>query len=341
VETKSRFFYGYIIVLVSFLTMAIVHGAFYGFGIFFKPVMLEFGWTRATTAGAFSLCALTYGCIGIVAGRLTDKFGPRIVMTISIFILCIGYLLMSYISTIWQLYLFYGVFVGCGITCTFVPLTTTVARWFIKRRGLMTGIAISGIGFGTMIVPPIANWLVSSYGWRNSYLVMSFLILVLVIPLVQFIKRDPNRIGLEPYGKNQREQHNLSVETNVGSFQIASHTKQFWIFCTTFLCYGFIAGVIIVHIVPHATDLAISTSGAANILSIVGISSIAGRIIMGSIGERTGNKAATFVSYLIMLAALPLILFTKSLWTFYIFAIAFGFAYGGLASLISLILAEF
>ena len=339
-DRKPKLFYGYIVVLTAFLIMMVTWGAFYCFGVFFKPVLVEFGWTRAATSGAYSLSFVLSGFIGIFAGRLSDRLGPRIVVIGCGLFLGSGYLLMSQISIIWQLYLFYGVIVGIGLSGVYVSAVSAVSRWFVKRRGMMTGIVIAGIGAGTMIMPPLANWFISSYGWRASYNIIGIIVLVLMILAAQFLKRDPSQIGLSPYGENEVEQESLNLEARGFSLQRAIHTGQFWMLCVMFLCFGVSVQAIIVHIVIHATELEISAASAANILAVIGGVSITGRIIMGSAGDRIGNKLAITICFILMSVALLWLLATKELWMFYLFAVIFGFAYGGWAALMSLIVAE-
>jgi len=197
---KPRFFYGYAVVGAAFIVMLVAQGAFLSFGVFFKPVLTDFGWTRAMTSGAFSLCFLLNGLLGIGMGMLNDRRGPRLVVTTCGILLGAGYLLMSQIDTIWQLYLFYGVIVGIGISGAWVPLLSTVSRWFVKRRALMCGIVLSGVGIGVVIIPPLAAWLISIYSWRTSYIIVGIIVLVLVILAAQFLRRDPSQVGQLPYG---------------------------------------------------------------------------------------------------------------------------------------------
>ena len=160
-KMAPRFFYGYIVVIAAFFIMLLMWGIFFTFGVFFKPVLTTFGWTRAVTSGAFSLNWIIQGLLSIVVGRVNDRLGPRIVLTVCGSILGLGYLLMSQISTLWQLYLFYSVLIATGMSGAFVSLASTVARWFVKRRGIMTGIVVAGSGLGGLIAPPVANWLIS------------------------------------------------------------------------------------------------------------------------------------------------------------------------------------
>ena len=338
---ERRFFYGYIIVSAAFLALVMTWGTIYCFGVFFKPVLLEFGWTRAATSGAYSLCLLLLAFFGVVMGRLNDRFGPRIVVAGCGLFLGSGYLLMSQISAIWQLYLFYGVLIAIGASGSYIPLASTISRWFVKRRGLMTGIAISGIGVGTMIMPPVANWLITDYGWRVAYLVVGIAVSVLITSATQFLRYDPGQMGQLPYGENQTEPGSVNLKAQGFSLRETIHTRQFWMISTMFFCFAVSIQSILVHIVPHATDIEISAASAANILATIGALSAAGRVMMGGVADRIGNRLALIIVFILMSAALLWLLTAKELWMFYLFAVAFGFAYGGWATLISLIPAEF
>lgn len=339
-NVKPKFFYGYIIVLAAFFILVILHGTMYTFGVFFKPLLTEFGWTRAETSVAYSLYMVVHGLLFIVTGRLNDKLGPRIVMTVCGLFFGFGFLLMSQVSAIWQLYLFYGVIIGIGLSGGFVPLTSTVARWFVKRRGLMTGIVVSGIGLGTMIMPPVANWLISSYGWRISYIVVGSIALVLVVLAAQFLRRDPTRMGQLPYGVDEVKEEGLTLEVGGFSLREAIRTRQFWTLCAVFLGFGFCLQVIMVHIVPHAIDMGISPAIAASILTVIGGLGIVGRVIMGGGGDRIGNKLALIISFFLMAIALSLVVIAKELWMLYLFAAILGFGYGGLVAVYSPLVAD-
>jgi MFS family permease len=320
--------------------MTFTWGAVYSFGVFFKPMITELGWTRAATSGAYSLTFLVSGFLGILAGRLSDRLGPRLIITVCGMLIVTGYLLMSQVSLIWQIYLFYGVIIGVGLGGVYVPSVSTVARWFVKRRGLMTGIVIAGIGAGTMIVSPAASWLIANYGWRISYIIIGITVLVLMISAGQFLRRDPAMMGVKPYGGDVADQRDLNSETRGFSLRKALRSKQFWMLCLMFPTFEFCVNTIMVHIVPHATDLAISAANAANILAVIGMFSIAGRITMGITGDRIGNRQAFAICGVMMSVALIWLLFSQEPWMFYLFATIFGFAYGGYGPLISLVVAD-
>jgi MFS family permease len=316
----------------AFLILMVMYGVFNAFGIFFNPLATEFGWTRAMTSGAFSLAWIVHGLLSIVMGGFNDRFGPRIVMTICGFILGLGYLLMSQISTVWQLYLFYGVVIGTGLSGAFVTLTSTVARWFVKRRSMMTGIVLNGVGIGTLIAPPVANQLIANHDWRLSYIILGSIVLVFVVLAAQFLRRDPTQVGQLPYGENEGEKQVLRIETKAFSLKEAVSTRQFWLVFSMFLFFSYCVSTVMVHIVQHATDLGISATSAANILATFGGFSVIGRFVLGSAGDRIGNRQVFIIGFALMTAAFLWLIPATEARLLYLFAAVFGFAQGGCAA---------
>ncbi len=337
---KPRFFYGYVIVVAGVLAMIVMYGTQYSFGIFFKPVLTEFGWTRAETSGAYSLFMILQGIFCIITGRLTDRFGPRLVITGSGLFLGLGYILMSQIGAIWQLYLFYGLLAGIGMG-GWVPLLSIVARWFIKRRGLMSGIVVSGVGIGTIAMPPIANQLIFSYSWRTSYIIIGSVALAVMVVTAQFLKREPSEMGQLPYGADKAEVVSSDSEARAFSVREAIRTRQFWIVSAVYFSFLFCIQTTMVHIAPHATDIGISAIGAASILSVIGALSIFGRLGMGSAGDRVGNRRSLVIVLILMAIAIFWLQFARELWMFYFFALIFGFGYGGSVAVESPLVADF
>lgn len=325
---RPRFPYSYIVVGAALLIMAIMWGAYNSFGIFFKPVSTAFNWTRAMTSGGLSLSWIVQGVLGIVMGRLTDRFGPRLVLTICGFLVGLGYLLMSRIGTVWQLYLFYGVIIGAGMGGSWVPIVSTVARWFVKRRNLMTGIVMTGVSIGTLIGAPVASRLISAYDWRTSYVIVGGIVLVGVVLAAQFLRRDPTQARQKLYSGSEGEKQEPISETHPLSLREAVHTQQFWLTSGMFFCLGFCVYTIMAHIVLHAIGLGISSISAANILAIIGGLSIAGRIVLGSAADRFGNRQVFIIGFILLAAALFWLAPAKEAWGLYLFAVVFGFAFG-------------
>lgn len=337
---QTGIFYGYILVGFAFLIMLTMWGAYYSFGIFFKPLLVEFGWTRAVTSGAFSLSFILSGVLGVFTGRLTDRFGPRVVVAVCGFFFGLGYLLLSQADAVWQFYLFYGVVVAMGMSAGVIPLQSTVARWFVRRRGMMTGFIVSGIGMGMLIIPPLANWLIASYSWRTSYVVVGITALMLIMSAAQFLRRDPVEMGLLPYGESSPERK-VALPDCGFSLREALGTRQFWLLVVATLSFTMSEGTVLVHIVPHAVGLGISTAKAALILTVIGGISIGGRVVMGTAGDRIGNKLAWFICLALVSISLFWLLIAKELWLLYLFAVVFGFGYGGLSVLLSPMVAEY
>ena len=327
------------VVAIFFITV-IMWGGMYCFGVFFKPLGSEFGWTSTQTSLAFSLFMVVYGLFLIIAGKINDSFGPRIVMTICGFFFGVGYLLMSRINALWQFYILYGVILAIGMSGTFVPLISTVTRWFVKKRSLMTGICAAGIGVGTMIIPPIASWLISTSGWRQSFIIIGSVSLVLIITLAQLLKRDPSDIAQSPYDTDQADKIVVQMQAKGFSLRQAVWTSQFWILSVAFFGFGFYLQSVMVHIVPHAINMGISPIKAAIIITFIGGGSTAGRVIMGAIAGRIGNKLATIISFILITFAAYILILSKEVWMFYLFAFIFGFSYGGLQIMGSLLVAD-
>jgi len=326
---KPEFFYGYIVVMAAFLIMVAIFGLYYCFGIFFDPVLMEFGWARAMTSGAFSLSMVVYGLLNVAAGRLTDRFGPRVVVTIGGFLIGLGFLLMSQISVVWQLYLFYGVVIGAGMGGNFIALLSSVARWFVKRRGMMTGIVMAGIGIGTLIGPPVASWLISVYSWRVSYVILGSIVLVIAVLAAQFLRRDPAQVGQVALGGSEREKQRPRLVMEGFSFREATYTSQFWITFVMLLCFGFCLYAVLVHIAPHAIELEISATNAASILAAIGVASILGKVLLGIAVDRIGGRLGFIICFTLASVALFWLVPATEIWKLYLFAAIFGFAYGG------------
>jgi MFS family permease len=339
-KIEPKFFYGYFVVVAALFILLAANGAQVGFGVFFKPLVAEFGWTRAVTSGAFSLNMIMQGLIGIVMGRLNDRLGPRMVLTVCGFFLGIGYLLTSQVGAVWQLYLFYGFIIGIGMSGTAVPLMSTVARWFVARRGVMTGIIMNGMGIGGLIAPLAIYWLIQTYDWRMSFMVVGGFVFVVVVLLAQFLRRDPAQMGQMAYGETERGEQRLNLTTKGFSLGQAFSTRQFWLILGMFFCLAFSIQVMLVHIAPHATDLGISAATAAGVLATLGGVSIVGRIAMGSIADRIGNMRVFIICFAAMSAALFWLASATEVWVIYLCTAIFALTCPGAIALTSPIVAE-
>ncbi len=335
-NANSGFFFGFIVVIAAFIIMGIMWGTFHAFGVFFTPMQAEFGWTtaliRSKISFALALSLIVSGFSAILMGRLTDKIGPRLVLTICGFLLGAGYLLISQVSAIWQLYLLYGIVIGIAMGGAWVPLMSTVARWFSARRSLFTGIVLAGLGIGGLIGPPVASWLISLYNWRSSYAIIGGISLVVVIIAAQFLKRDPAQIGQLPYGADKSTISEPQHHVEGISFTQALSTRTFWLFFFALFTFGFCLYAIMVHIAPHAIDMGISSASAANILALIGGMGILGMILLGNLADRIGNRWGFAIGLALMALPLFLLIPLKQEWLVYVLTAIFGFGHGGFAS---------
>jgi MFS family permease len=331
-KTESRLFYGYIVVIAAFLIMTVSWAAYNSFGVFFTPMSKDFGWDRAVTSGAFSLSMFIYGILGIAVGAINDRFGPRVLLTFCGILLGLGYLLMSQVSTIWQLYLFLGLIIGIGMSGVWVPLLSTVARWSTRRRTLMSGIVVAGVSIGGLIGPPIISRLIAAYDWDTSYIIIGIAVILLIVIATQFLRNAPSQIGQLPQVENKENRQLASSATNSFSFNKAVRTTQFWLLFGLFFCFGYALYGIIVHIVPHAIDLKIAAVTAAGILAVRGGVSIFGNYVLGSLADRIGNRLIYIFGFTMFTGAFLLLSFTDQKWILYLFIVMLGFAGGGMAA---------
>jgi MFS family permease len=300
----------------------------------------EFGWSRALTSGAVTLSMLGQGTGAIIMGRLNDKLGPRFVMTFCGCLLGAGYLLMAMIHSIWQIYLFYGIIVGFGMSGAFTSMLSTVARWFVRKRGLMTGIVASGTGIGQLIAPPITNWLISIYNWRLSYVIMGGIVLVGGIVLAQFLKRDPGQLDLVPYGGDRTEKRKSDSRDRGLPVREVIRMRQYWLVIVAFFSFGYILMAINTHLVAHITDLGISSAAAANIFAVGGAFAAIGCIALGLAADRLGHRLSLIIYFFIVAATLFWLTQLTTIWPFLFFAVFFGLSGGGIAPLESTIIVD-
>jgi len=337
---SPRIFYGYIVAAAGFIIMGTMYSSRYAFGVFFKPVLTDFGWTRAMTAGALSLSMLMEGLLGVFMGGMTDRFGPRAVLTFCGFLLGIGGFLMSRIDAIWQLYLYLGIIVGIGLSGAWVPVTSTIARWFLKRRGIMSGFVLTGTGMAALLTPPFADWLIASLGWRNAFSIMGIGSLVIIVLTAQLFKRDPYQMGLLPDGAKIAGEKVSNLQDTGLSFREAISTNQFWIAILMLFSFGFCMFTVVVHIVPHATDLGISASNAARILGSMGGVVIIGRLLLGMLADRVGSRRIFVIGFILIPLAFFWLIPAREAWMIFLFAATFGFAQGGMGTAEAPLVAE-
>jgi len=334
------FFSGYITVLVSTIVMALTFGVNYSFGIFFTPLRAEFGWSKAVTSGAYSTLTVLAGFTGIFAGRLTDRFSPKVVSIIGGCFLGLGCVLMSQIHTAWQFYLIYGLILSPGIGTPWPSLTATVPKWFVLRRGLMAGIVASGTGIAALIVPPLVSRLIPLHGWRNTYIILGISTVALIVIAAMFMRRDPHQRGQPLYGEERTRQERKPEAVGTLSYREMVRNRHIWMVCVIYFCFGVALHTIFVHIVPHAIETGIPPETAAGLMAVIGASSILSKLVVGEISSRIGVRWSLAYNFILLIAGFLWLQVSGSLSALQGFAIAFGFAYGGIMALQSILSAE-
>jgi len=329
-------FYGWVIVGACFVIMSMHTGLMYSYGVFFKHLIADFGWSRGATSGVHSLFMVVHGGFAIVMGWLADRFGPARIMAACAFIGGLGLALTSQINSLWQFYLTYGIIFGVGESAGFTITMSTTARWFIKRRGLALGIVASGAGIGTMIMAPAAERLITAFGWSTAYLVLAVAVWAVMIPSALVLRRDPTEKGLRPYGSDEAVIGVASIaqrEVNTAETGIALRAavlyKPLWMLFAIFFTFNVCLQMVMIHLVNYATDIGIASLIAATFISIIGLGSFIGRLLMGTASDRIGASNALLICCIIMMVTLIFLIFAHEMWRFYLFAIIFGFAYGG------------
>jgi MFS family permease len=269
-STRPRIFYGWVIVLVSFLTMVLVVGTRFSFGVFYSSMLTEMGWSRAATAGIFSVSMLVYAAVASGVGAAFDRWGPRRMFPVAAVLLGVGFFLCSGMTTLWQFYFYYGVLVGTGFTALgFIPHVALMARWFDRRRGLATSLALAGTGVGSFLLAPWSEWLIAQYGWRQSYVVYAALIPGVLIPLILLVQRSrPEDMGLHPDGVLTSASAERQIPRRPGAavdtpYTVALTTRGFWALFGVIFAIACTVMLLTVHQNQYLVDIAARGGGPA------------------------------------------------------------------------------
>jgi MFS family permease len=325
-STPDRLFYGWIVVAAAFAVTFIGFGCAYTFSAFVQPLQSEFGASRGSVALAFSLSGFVYFGFGLVSGRLADRWGARRLAMLGMLLVGSGLALASQARTLLQVYLAYGLGVGLGIGCAYVPVIGAVQRWFDRRRGLASGLAVAGIGVGTLVMPPAAAMLIELMGWRPAYLIIGVGAAVLGLIVSTLIVSDPRERGLHPDGDSHSHEQALAHGMSLSEAVSSPAFKQLYLAC-------FLAslGVFVpfVHLVPYAQDIGIDAGTAAALIATIGAGSTAGRFFLGSVADRMGRLQFLRITHLGMMLAMLLWAVAGSLPWLIAFAGVLGIFYGG------------
>ena len=330
----------YTVVASAFTIQGVMIGTLFAYGVLFKDLETELGWSRTLLSASFSVCFVVTGVCGVLAGRLNDRLGPRVVMTVSGISFGLGYAGLYFVSAPWHLFALYGVLVGIGMSTHDVVTLSTVARWFDRRRGLMTGVVKVGTACGQMTIPVLTSVLMVTLGWRLTCAVMGLAALVILLIAAQGLRRSP-QAAAAPAGAGGSTSPASGTGELGASFADAVRSRPFWTFCAVQFCFLPTLVTIPVHIVPHAMDLGMSAGRAATILTVVGAASVIGRLSIGACADRLGGRVAMMLCLVVLITSLAALPFIGEASLLFAFAAVYGIAHGGLFTVVSLVVAEY
>jgi MFS family permease len=346
------FFYGWIIIAVTFVTMAIGVNARTSFSLFFPPIIDEFGWERGVTAGAFSFGFLVSAAVSPLIGRTMDRFGPRMVMELGVALMAGGLLLAPLTTQPWHLYLTIGVLVGAGSVCLgYSGQSLFLTNWFNRRRGLAMGLAFAGVGIGSITLLPWVQHMIEQTGWRTACTAMGTLVLVVLVPINLLLRKRPQDIGLEPDGDPTPSPSVIPISNIVDpvwagidwTLSRALRTARFWWIALGYFCGLYIWYAVQVHQTKYLLDIGFSPNVAVWALGAVSLLGIPGQIALGHLSDRVGREwiwAASCLGFAICFAALVALKYFPALPLVYLMVLTQGALGYGLTSIMGAVVVE-
>jgi MFS family permease len=350
---RLPFFYGWIIIAVTFVTMAIGVNARTAFSLFFPPIITEFGWERGITAGAFSFGFVVSAGVSPLIGRLMDRLGPRSVMELGVALMASGLLLAPLTTQPWHLYLTIGVLVGAGSICLgYSGQSLFLPNWFNRRRGLAIGLAFAGVGVGSVTLLPWVQLMIDRAGWRTACTAMGLLVLLVLAPINLLLRKRPEDLGLQPDGDTAPSAFSAKPISNIvdpewagidWTLRRAIRTARFW-----WLAIGYSGGLYIwyavqVHQTKYLLDVGFSPRVAVWALGAVSLLGIPGQILLGHISDRVGREwiwSTSCAGFAVCFAALIALASYPSLLLVYVMVFAQGALGYGLTSIMGAVVVE-
>jgi MFS family permease len=332
--------YGWVIVIAGTLMMAVTYGLMYSYSVFFKPMAEYFNWDRATVSSVYSASLIFRGAVSIGAGWLADRYGARKVLIFCGLMMGLGLVLSSRVTSLWQFFLTYAVIESIGLSGTFGIVTALTSRWFIRNRGLALGIVSSGVGLGTLLLVPGAERLIAGLDWSKAFLIYGLAAGGVMVAASFFMRPAP----LAAFASVSKPAAGAaSPKGNQADLTLwqAIRSPRMIVLLAAFLLFFFCTQMVTVHLVNYATDSGIMPLVAASLISMIGVISIAGRLVIGTGAEKIGINKTLIFTHLFLVVAYVCLIFTGDLWTFYLFTVIFGFTYGGEVPQIPLFIGKF
>ncbi len=353
IETQAKIYYGWWIVAASFILLFLYAGAgFYSFSIFIHPLENAFGWSRSQISLAISIYLLVHGISAPGVGYLIERFEPKTIVTVFSIISGLAFLAVSFTQSLWYFYASYAL-LSIGTTgIGYIPLGTLLSRWFVKKRGTAIGASMVGLAVGGMVLAPVIEWIVSTYNWRVTFVVLGILVWVIAIPLsLLVLKKDPSEIGLLADGVSPDPDF-IGPQTAAGDesspvvlegwpLAAAIRTRAFW-----GLVLGFSLGSIgmmgvLQHQVPLITSKGISATVAASALGLTAGLGGLGKLGFGKMSDLIPFRYATIICYSLQAIAVVALLNGNSMGMLWFYVLIFGFSMGGIVLLVAIGVANY
>lgn len=310
-------------VVAGFLATFTLFGVAYSFGAFFRPIAAEFRANREAVSALFSITAFLYFVLGPITGHLADRFGPRPVVFTGAAAMGLGLIATACAHHLWAAYVAYGLGVGVGVACCYVPLVAAISGWFLRKRNTALGIAVSGIGAGTLAVAPFAAELIRQFGWREAYVILG-LAATIFLMVCAYLSEPAPAEGDAPPAK-------LGYTLRKPDFVLLYTASMLWSIATA---------IPFVFLTPYAQGHGIDQVAAAALVGVIGFASTAGRLALGALGDRIGI-IRLYRACILILGLSYAIWWTANSWTgLAVFALAMGISYGGAVTLTPAVVAE-
>jgi sugar phosphate permease len=328
-QPRSGLFPGWIIVIVTAAVLLLAAGVRSAPGVFVTSIEEDLGWQRAVVSAAAAFGILVFGLASPFSGQLMDRFGPRRIVLIGLVVISISMGTSAMMTQLWQLNLLWGALSGIGTGLIGSVLGATVAnRWFIEKRGLVTGLFGASTSAGQLLFIRALASLAENYGWRNASWVLAVLPLLFMIPVALLLKDNPSDAGVLPFGAPAGYTRASAAKPDASIMRRALVSPAFWLLALTFFVCGFTSnGLIGIHFIPYAVSCGYTPSQAANFMALMGLFNFAGTLASGWLTDRYDPRKLLFTYYAlrgVSLLVLPQVTDPTGLT---VFAVLFGLDY--------------
>lgn len=342
--SSPRLFYGWIVLMACFLTTMMASGTMMAFGVFINPLVDDMGWSHSALSFTYALSSIVSGVGVLVMGSYMHVYSLRLLFVIGVVINGIGLYMTSQVTSLEGFYFWYGFVAALGRSSFFISTATLITRWFEQRRGMAMGLTMSGNGIGPFIFSPLVTWLIVRWDWQTAFVAISFSMTAVLVLAYLLMRNHPHDLGLKPYGAdpsaaappppvNPSRAQSSTAEPSVGTLwsRVLRH-QGFWtlslinFFCC--VCHS----IPLVHTVGFAQSAGLSAFAASWVLAVMGLTSVVGRIFWGFFADRHGARITLMMTLLMQGAFMLWLVGTQDPVVFFLYAIVWGFGYGGVGT---------